>query len=1130
MSGSGGGAGYDYQADAFAYVASYVIAGKALNLGGRTDDVPVVIRMETGEGGDDLQIEMASGQLLDIQAKYHARMGAKLLKSVAKLFVGLTRDQQLRGVLLVDSDSAATIKIDFRHDAERLSRGLNDGLGDATRRVLAALQKERVAVSPQVWRRFAVVVRDLDDRSHGQETALGLLQAALADPRQARDAWERLGKRGLRETKLRGLSDLSLLVDFLAPTIMIAENDSSAAGALLTYRRWALDHYSTFPVVGFRSLHLESHDAWDEVVELKREDAAPETLDEEFERYHSLEADSASVDFDRHMKAEDLVLMEDDCVAIGAAGAGKSILSRRLLVDALREGMLAMRISLKDLPAKIDAGLTIESAIVELALDGSGISDGGRFSPSLLIADGLDECADRRADVAERLARWRGGHPSARLIVTTRSFGYSQADLPKFLHCELKPLTPGGVHDTAKRIFRRFYADEEKAEDAAVRFEEELAANRSAGIAARTPLLLGCLAALFLQGRPLSGIRAELFRAVTEVLRDQPSDRHAQPRVNDAVADRVMEIAGWLLVNERTLGKGDLRDRVGEQLHRDGMAASVHAGRNIAADAVEYWEQRRLLERLTTGARQIETFVHLNLAEYAAGRYAASMESVGVEDWVRRTHHDPRWRQPILFAAGCGALQSVGDTLLASDDPNDDECDAAMLAAEALLETAVVPPALLEHTIATLIARVTKSGFRGTVNSAEALISLRHIAPWQISEAALPLLTHQSPLVRLAAETIVLAGDAEAIPASLPEHWLANYLPTPAWFTVPRSVRAPCREDLPAVAHKLNDHGVLLALEAVFRTLPDAQALEIASRFFSRRRSLGLAIYGEQVFGRYGHLAEFRELTSYIQETYGLALARLNTKDDKATILALLDAIAAAVGKPDEEKPRIEHWQLISRILSAIQFTRLEPVMRNSPIGRRDDQPTLEFAIARTIMALGVDREQLRTELGSAYAFAKNLDARGMYAHVNDIRIRVHWRRAGLPAAPDAVLKALLHPSTSVNWVGANLLENGAAAEKELYVVSEALTSRNQQMLFFLAQVAPVVLDSTTAARLVATRLSREAEQAMIGLLEGVVLVKASFLHGDALKELRPSLERLAGNANEGIARLAKRALAEAEI
>jgi hypothetical protein len=147
-----------------------------------------------------------------------------------------------------------------------------------------------------------------------------------------------------------------------------------------------------------------------------------------------------------------------------------------------------------------------------------------------------------------------------------------------------------------------------------------------------------------------------------------------------------------------------------------------------------------------------------------------------------------------------------------------------------------------------------------------------------------------------------------------------------------------------------------------------------------------------------------------------------------------------------------------------------------------------------------------------------------MYAHVRDVRLRVNWRRAATPPDPAAVLAALRHPSASVNWVGANLLENGAAGSDAERVTAEELRSTNQSTLNWITQAAIAILDPSVAAKLVADRLGETVEQPVIGILQGLQIIEPS-LRALLLPALRDPLMRLTTHSVDVVSRVARETL-----
>src|SRR5262245_36854036 len=102
MSGSGGDAGYDYQAKAIAFVASHGLSGQRLRWFEDFSDVPVRWSAETGGIGDDLNICGETGVSIEVQAKHGFTRGDEYNKTLVRMLAGLCREQNQRAVLLVD--------------------------------------------------------------------------------------------------------------------------------------------------------------------------------------------------------------------------------------------------------------------------------------------------------------------------------------------------------------------------------------------------------------------------------------------------------------------------------------------------------------------------------------------------------------------------------------------------------------------------------------------------------------------------------------------------------------------------------------------------------------------------------------------------------------------------------------------------------------------------------------------------------------------------------------------------------------------------------------------------------------------------------------------------------------------
>jgi hypothetical protein len=322
-----------------------------------------------------------------------------------------------------------------------------------------------------------------------------------------------------------------------------------------------------------------------------------------------------------------------------------------------------------------------------------------------------------------------------------------------------------------------------------------------------------------------------------------------------------------------------------------------------------------------------------------------------------------------------------------------------------------------------LVVRIqTNQSVSSTVEAAERLIALRDLLPGVGSRLCKPLLDHKDALIRLAAEAVVLADDPSELPADLPEQWLDGWLPI-VHFQLGSMPMPPHNEELPLGADSLLTHTVRLAFQALFRTVAEERALEVMTRFLAKKPELLFVhVAVERAVNAYGTPAiedKFRELTPSSQ-TFWSNLFSFDTERHRRHFRAFLDIVAAAVGAPETPQP-VERWRLLSRLISALHFDYLE-----HDLGKLDPQDTelLQFAIDRTVVALGLDRDELRRELASAYEVLDHLTPRGIYPHLQPVRVRVFWRRGATPSDPQRMRALTKHPSPVARYVGEKLLES----------------------------------------------------------------------------------------------------------
>ncbi|HYH05559.1 MAG TPA: hypothetical protein VEK11_00730, partial [Thermoanaerobaculia bacterium] len=1117
MSGAGTASGVDYQGHAFAYVAAHVLTERFLPWFQDPEDVPVSIRMERRGPGDDLRVTMRNGRVIEVQAKLNAKGNTDFFESAARLIDGLLADPELRGVLLVNTGlTTTTVRVDFEEDRVRYV----DGDPFEPRRVMEqVLAKLTMPFDRTVMERLRLVELNLGEGSMGEDSAQKLLASVLRDASFVVDAWESLGHKGVRAMAHKRHYDRDALLAVLA---RFHPRPTPEREQLDAYLDWAIETNAKFVLAALPDVGVDSFEAWDELTPPAQVETTPEPDAEAIRKYHAWEERRDGTSARDTYTARKLLEAKQSAIVIGGAGSGKSTLTHRLVREACEGGLVAMRVSLRQVGLALAAGKSIDGALIEAAFGGSAIDVGAAARllarADFLVADGLDETD--RAAVAEQLRNWMKGHERVALIITTRPVGHSSALLPGIASVELMALHAGGTHDVARAIFHAALHDSDRAEQVLERFEEELATNPAATLAARNPLLLSCLVALALEGRPLPRRRAFLIGEILDLLhRTPPHDRTPKvPELNARIARRVADLAGWFLAEAPASTRDELVGAISGPLASD-LGVSRFVAHERADEALTFWEERRLVERLRSGTREYLTFVHLNLGEYAAARIVVDESNDATASWLKRVRRRTQWRQVILFAAALKDAERIASMLLDLDDASDDESSEAFLAAECL-EAMDDPPtkAIVERTIDALAARLTRTRRTG---AALVLIRLARLAAGRASDVALPLLSHPSDATRQAATAVVFAGDAPRIPAGLPRKWLEELEP-----------KRPKREGgklvitlpLPEPAAALLNETAAAAIDALFRTEERDEALAVASDFVATRADRPMLHALQRSFLRHDAWAVIEPHVNQWRATLMSPWFRFDAPERRDELLAFLDAIAASIGAPEAGADASRQTlPLVSRVFGALEVWRLDL----EGLAERDDQESLELVIQRVLRGMRMDRDALRQELASGYRLADALTARGIFAHVREVAVAVNWRVAAAePIEADRLRRALIHKSSIVRHAAFELVAEGAAAGAESDVLAGALDAAAYGAARELVQVIPQIVETGEAERLIRERVKSGSQRPwrLRGVFEGLAYVSSELRYS-----LRTEILTAVCTPNSMIAAAAIEALAKLE-
>lgn len=547
-----------------------------------------------------------------------------------------------------------------------------------------------------------------------------------------------------------------------------SEMDTNTAATGETFQRWLAAANSTFSIPSL-NLTLPISEAWVRLRAMgpRKSTDQPKTVDEYSHEYHEWYRLADTTQNDQTFDIEAAAKREARLVVIGGPGSGKSTLLRRLAYSLSLQGKPALRVSLRAVSLRMNQGVSFEEAIMAVASDGFG-GDAARLNEVLrqadfLLADGLDETDPNRSPIADRLKHWALGDEKRHVVVTTRPVGHNPSWLPDWEHVELLPLNQEDVRQCTETIFAlRYPAEPDRGTEAAASFLAALQNSKTAAIAARNPQLLGFLIALRMADRDITGNRYRLLSGIVDISRTQaPADRIWRQDVADLTADRILEYVGWLLLNQSGISEKEILRRISD-LCAPQSGHAVLESEALAARAIEFWEERGILERLSIGTHKAVTFVHFSLQDYAAANFLARLPSDKCAEWILDKCTAAEYREAILLAGGTERASSVVETLLQIDDASDPISTSVLLAAEVLSEAERPDDQMIQDVTNRLRPRLTSAIPSIAYEASEKLRPLALVSPALIGPIASELQKSSQTWSREIGCALGLLADPEA--------------------------------------------------------------------------------------------------------------------------------------------------------------------------------------------------------------------------------------------------------------------------------------------------------------------------------------------------------------------------------
>tara|TARA_R110002049_G_scaffold92116_3_gene228801 strand:+ start:3276 stop:7286 length:4011 start_codon:yes stop_codon:yes gene_type:complete len=670
--GAAGAGGMNFQSTATAIAFVHCLRGTPLMwLEDLAHDIPNEISAETGGPGDDIAITLTNGQIAEAQVKKGLRKTQEFWDAIDNLATGIRDGRCTYGLLLVCPNTSGTIRNEMATSIRRIADGRDDSASASQTELTTHLTSKGFDAKAICSHLRIKTVSALSAQPDGIKAAHAELGHICKSAAQIDSAWNILEIRADQCIERKGRHTASsLLAALQAQNIDIRSSETGSPAAVIkSLLEWTLETTKEFTIPGVTApLALDS--AWLEldVIPDEKKTATSHDINDALAAYHSWEKRFSNAASDR-VNAKTLGTFRRRCVVVGGPGSGKSLLSKILCRQYAKEGIPALRISIRDLAQRIHAsGCTVEEGILALSLDGSGIPPASiqdvLLNEVVLICDGLDESANYQEKVAEGLRAFVASHPQCRVIVTTRPVGYDRSFLKNWRHYEVAPPEQDLVSSITTLVEATgdvLFGDDQDLTDKISAFVK---GNEAKDLIRRNPLLVGFAAALFLQDTPIGRTKTDLYEQIFALIDQKPTlHTNLSEKASHEEKISLLNCLGWVVTTDPVIPKKSAAQNCADWIMVELGIPALEA-RSRVDETFRYWEAKGLIETIHHGSQTLVTFVHKSCGEFAAARHLADLSQDVARELIQQDLDSPDWSEILDFTTRTNAAPLLAEIIL----------------------------------------------------------------------------------------------------------------------------------------------------------------------------------------------------------------------------------------------------------------------------------------------------------------------------------------------------------------------------------------------------------------------------------------------------------------------------------
>jgi hypothetical protein len=1055
--GSAAGGGMSFQAAVSALCMVHMIRSMPLGWCDSIVDIPVSILAETGGAGDDICLQLNTGNTLEIQAKLRLRANSELWDSLLALCVRAAADLSFYGVLAVGPGTSQSIRVNLARDIIRLGQGRTDDLSALARTLRTKL--DQVGLLASTCSRVRIhTLHLLEQDAASAQTALAHLAYISPDPERL---WGFFRAEGLRLIQLRGRHDTPALVGVISR--LFSDSLCLSAPAMVVSRLldWTLKKTKEFTIPAVDSTFSLDED-WLELkaVGQDKPDWLANSLEEALTRYHEGGQNrSARHGRGQEFDAETLGYFIRHCVVIAGPGMGKTQLLRRIARLLAKKEHPVVIVSLRQLAERMRVGETFIEGVLQIGLDSSSIRPQELLSIGLqnltLLLDGLDEAGSEQEKIAVGALALVASSPQCRIVFSTRPIGYETAVLANWRHYELLPIESSDASRSVKHLVAASGGDGNLKITAAMTAAIRCIDNSSYKFQARSPLLIALLAALAINGVAASETQAGLYEQIFKLFDRIGAKRSNVASPSPAVLKAFLHRLGWELVAHPHADLNHTLEACANHLGAELDERPLKA-RATCDLALAFWEAVGFVERVRFRTNESLTFVHKTFAEYAAACYLFSRDAGERQRLIVEVEPAKQWDEVLIFSSGLG----LGAELIsrAISNVRSDDNDAIRALRWLACSTDKIDPVLAEKLIRQAWMTIDGPNSTRSLKVGVAFVAALDKLP-KDGNFLQSSPTRQQWWTELVAWACVVRRRPVELNFSMLLDFWDVYLATSEKREINRGI------DLFSPVRKLWEELLVAATrEAVRRGL----GLE-EQKFIDRlKHSLGARSMG--FVGEFSYIAKEAGIKLEVEAPTSVALQLFDRgyfETARREMLALLEALDCI--HPDALVNAVPPFLQLSAFLHGTDLMTMDIPAVVSVDGSSD-------VFARELInlagrAVSEDYSLLISEVRAKIRQLKDPEVLSIFAGVLAVDVAADWTNCSGSDVVRLVALGLRHPSEWVVQFVANFAEQNCSAEQIAELVPSAVYDADDLGLAACAYLATRFLSTEQARELFIGRL-----------------------------------------------------------